>query len=234
MATARRSLPSVFHLDGGVSSPQVVPSYTPIAPTAGSGLACLLPAPPLFRRYALRFRDGTFLHGYSDDGISCCASLERAKVFLVAPEIAANILGGEIIPILCQATGKNKRRCLRRPKLTVAVKSSRGKEIRELKEVGALTKTADEGIGRRIPLVHDVQSGKELFRAFIAAFLNATIPVNFLQAGHLSIPDQILFEGPHHSHLCVPVSTLLLPMEEARALVRAKVTATEKAFGVNS
>jgi len=117
MAQASGILSSVSLLDEGRPAPQVVPSNTPTK--AGRSLARALPAAPLFRRFVLRFRDGSFLHSYRDDGIRVVASLQKSKTFINAPEVAANILGAEIIPILCRIDGKAKRACLRFPSLAV-------------------------------------------------------------------------------------------------------------------
>ena len=77
-----------------------------------------------------------------------------------------------------------------------------------------------------------LSEGKELFRAFIADFLRADIPKNFLQAGWGNTPDQILINTNHGSTLCVPVNILCQPTEIARALVQAKICQSEQAFQV--
>ncbi len=74
------------------------------------------------------------------------------------------------------------------------------------------------------------ESGKELFRAFVADFLDCDIPENFLQAGFAHVPDQIILLGPCNSHLCIPVSTLTLSVEDARSVVQAKIKASQEAF----
>jgi hypothetical protein len=125
MAKAPGILTSAVRLDEGVPPLQVVQSHTPI--TTGRSLARSLPVTPLFRRFVIRFREGSFLHSYSDEGIFYCASLDQAKVFVDAPEIAADLLCGEIIPVLCRSNGTDKRRCLRFPELVVVAATTRDK-----------------------------------------------------------------------------------------------------------
>jgi len=73
-----------------------------------------------------------------------------------------------------------------------------------------------------------VPEQKALFLEFLSRFLGAR--VIGIQSGHGSVPDQILFDSPHKSTLCVPIQLLLGPMEVAQGEVRRKIAASERAF----
>jgi hypothetical protein len=84
----------------------------------------------------------------------------------------------------------------------------------------------------------EIKSGREMFIQFLESYLN--IQFHGFQPGFGPIPDQILFAGPvvqmpgalqgKATTLSVPVSIMLLPQEQALAIIQGKREASARAF----
>jgi hypothetical protein len=74
--------------------------------------------------------------------------------------------------------------------------------------------------------------GKQLFFEFVQTYLGVPGLVG-IQSGFGEHPDQILFTGPHHETLAVPVAILFEESrEEARAFIVEKMTKSDARFSL--
>ena len=70
------------------------------------------PATSLCKSYVLRFRNGAFLHAYTDDGIYFVFDLQRARLFSIPPTFVADCFHGEVLTVLTNPDGSGIRRTL--------------------------------------------------------------------------------------------------------------------------
>jgi hypothetical protein len=275
------------------SEPQSQPrvSSIPRSQRPETGEVAPLSVSPLVYRHVLQFRNGTFLAGYSEDGVCTANDIKDAKIFSIhAVEDAAKLFCGRIIVVLCSPDGLGVRRTILKPPARTNISDSgpasacptndasvkasafakgsddekealhqasvqeafteRSKREVETnrksdgvgttesenggheltQKIGALQTRTERGIDGWAKTDSPLPSeGKKLFLEFISTYLG--IPCFGIQAGAGKIPDSYLLVGPHGSTLAISTNVMLLPREDALAILKVKIQEKEKAFG---